>query len=50
VPADSSSSILSGLTQLRDAGPLQPAETPHLLTYLATVNDPRTRAVGVIGW
>jgi predicted transposase YbfD/YdcC len=33
-----------GLTQLRDAGPLRPAETPDLLTYLATVNDPRTRA------
>jgi hypothetical protein len=39
-----SSSILSGLTQLRDAGPLRPAETPDLLAYLATVNDPRTRA------
>jgi hypothetical protein len=44
VPADPSSSILSGLTQLRDAGPLRPAETPDLLVYLATVNDPRTRA------
>jgi predicted transposase YbfD/YdcC len=44
VPADPSSSILSGLTQLRDAGPLRPAETPDLLAYLATVNDPRTRA------
>jgi DDE_Tnp_1-associated len=44
VPADPSSSILSGLTQLRDAGPLRPADTPDLLAYLATVNDPRTRA------
>jgi predicted transposase YbfD/YdcC len=44
VPADPSSSILSGLTQLRDAGPLRPADTPDLLAYLATINDPRTRA------
>jgi DDE family transposase len=44
VPADSSSSIPSGLTPLRDAGPLRPAEPPHLLAYLATITDPRTRA------
>jgi predicted transposase YbfD/YdcC len=44
VPADSSSSIPSGLTPLRHAGPLRPAETPHLLTHLASITDPRTRA------
>jgi hypothetical protein len=44
VPADLSSSIPSGLTARRHAGPLRPAETPHLLAYLATVTDPRTRA------
>jgi hypothetical protein len=44
VPADPSSSIPSGLTPLHHAGPFQPAETPHLLAYLATVTDPRTRA------
>jgi predicted transposase YbfD/YdcC len=36
--------IPSGLTALRHADPLRPAETPNLLTYLATVTDPRTRA------
>jgi predicted transposase YbfD/YdcC len=44
VPADPSSSILSGLTPLCDAGPLRPAETPQLLAYLATITDPRDRA------
>jgi predicted transposase YbfD/YdcC len=44
VPADPSSLIPSGLIALRQADPLRPAETPHLLTYLATVTDPRTRA------
>jgi len=44
VPADPSSSIPSGLTALGHADPLRPAETPHLLAYLATVTDPRTRA------
>jgi hypothetical protein len=44
VPADLSSSIPSGLTALSHAGPLRPAETPHLLAYLATVTDPRARA------
>jgi hypothetical protein len=34
----------SGLTALRHADPLRPIETPHLLAYLATVTDPRTRA------
>jgi predicted transposase YbfD/YdcC len=43
VPADPSSSIRSGLTALRHADPLRSAETPHLLAYLATVTDPRTR-------
>jgi hypothetical protein len=43
VPADPSSSIRSGLTALRHADPLRPAESPHLLAYLATVTDPRTR-------
>jgi predicted transposase YbfD/YdcC len=44
VPADLSSLIPSGLTALRQADPLRPAETPHLLAYLTTVTDPRTRA------
>jgi predicted transposase YbfD/YdcC len=44
VPAELSSSIPSGLTALGHAGPLRPAETPHLLSDLATVTDPRTRA------
>jgi predicted transposase YbfD/YdcC len=44
VPADPSSSIPSGLTALGQADPLRPAETPHLLAYLAAVTDPRTRA------
>jgi predicted transposase YbfD/YdcC len=44
VPADPSSSIPPGLTVLGHADPLRPAETPHLLAYLATVTDPRTRA------
>jgi hypothetical protein len=43
VPADLSSPIPSGLTALAHADPLRPAETPHLLAYLATVTDPRTR-------
>jgi hypothetical protein len=43
-PADLSSSIPSGLTALGQADPLRPAETPHLLAYLNTVTDPRTRA------
>jgi predicted transposase YbfD/YdcC len=44
VPADPSSSIPLGLTQLAHADQLRPAETPHLLTYLAAIDDPRTRA------
>ena len=44
MPADPSSPIPSGLTPLCDAGPLQEAEPPHLLAYLATIADPRTRA------
>jgi hypothetical protein len=44
VPADASAPIPSGLTQLRDADPLQEAQTVHLLTYLATLTDPRARA------
>ena len=44
MPADPSSSIPSGLTALGHADPLRPAETPHLLAYLATVTDPRARA------
>jgi len=44
VPADPSSSIPSGLAPLCEVGPLRPAEPPHLLTYLATVTDPRARA------
>ena len=41
VPADPSFPIPLGLTPLRDADPLQQAETPHLLAYLATIPDPR---------
>jgi hypothetical protein len=41
VPADPSSSIPSALTQLAHADPLGPAEAPGLLTYLATIGDPR---------
>jgi hypothetical protein len=41
VPPPSSSSIPAALTQLTDADPLHAAETPHLLSYLATVADPR---------
>jgi hypothetical protein len=44
VPADPSSSIPAGLTVLGYADPLRPAETPHLLAYLATITDPRARA------
>jgi predicted transposase YbfD/YdcC len=43
VPADPSSSTSAGLTALSHADPLRPAETPHLLAYLTTVTDPRTR-------
>jgi len=43
VPADPSSPIPPGLTVLGHADPLRPAETPHLLAYLATVTDPRAR-------
>jgi hypothetical protein len=41
VPADPSSPIPSALAQLTHANPLQPADTPHLLAYLATILDPR---------
>jgi hypothetical protein len=41
VPADPSAPIPSGLTPLSNADPLQQAETPHLLAYLATIPDPR---------
>ena len=41
MPADPSSPIPSALAQLTHADPLQPAETPHLLAYLATIPDPR---------
>ena len=44
MPADLSSPIPPGLTVLGHADPLRPAETPHLLAYLATVADPRARA------
>jgi DDE_Tnp_1-associated len=42
VPADSSSPIPPALAQLAHADPLQHAETPNLLAYLATIPDPRT--------
>ena len=41
MPANSSSPIPAALTQLTRAEPLQDAEPPHLLAYLATVPDPR---------
>jgi hypothetical protein len=41
VPAELSSPIPSGLDPLCDADPLQEAETPHLLAYLASVPDQR---------
>jgi hypothetical protein len=41
VPAELSSPTPSGLDPLCDADPLQEAETPHLLAYLAGVPDPR---------
>jgi hypothetical protein len=44
VPAEPSSSIPSGLTVLGRADQLRPAETPHLLAYLATITDPRASA------
>jgi len=44
VPAPSSSSILSALTQLAHASSLRPVEAPHLLAYLATIGDPRRPA------
>jgi predicted transposase YbfD/YdcC len=44
VPADPSSSIPLGLTQLAHAEQFRPAEAPHLLAYLAAIDDPRTRA------
>ena len=44
VPADPSSSIPPGLTQLTHADQLQAAETPRLLARLATLTDPRTAA------
>ena len=42
MPADSSSSIPSALTQISHADPLQPTEAPDLLGYLATIHDPRS--------
>jgi len=44
VPAEPSSPIPQGLAPLRDADPLRPAESPHLLAYLATIPDPRRPA------
>jgi hypothetical protein len=41
VPADASSPIPPALAQLTHADPLQQAETPDLLAYLATIPDPR---------
>jgi hypothetical protein len=43
VPAEPSP-IPQGLAPLRDAAPLRPAESPHLLAYLATIPDPRRPA------
>jgi DDE_Tnp_1-associated len=44
VPAEPSSPIPAGLAALCDASPLQDAEPPNLLAYLATIPDPRARA------
>ena len=41
MPAERSSAIPTVLTHLAHAEALQPAETPHLLAYLATIRDPR---------
>jgi predicted transposase YbfD/YdcC len=41
VPAGPSCPIPPVLAPLRDASPLQEAEPPHLLAYLATIPDPR---------
>jgi predicted transposase YbfD/YdcC len=41
LPADPSSPIPAALTQLTHAEPLQDADPPHLLAYLAAVPDPR---------
>jgi hypothetical protein len=41
VPADPSSPIPSALAQLAHAEPLQDAEPPQLLAYLAAIPDPR---------
>jgi hypothetical protein len=41
VPAELSSAVPTVLTHLAHAEALQPAETPHLLAYLATIRDPR---------
>jgi predicted transposase YbfD/YdcC len=41
VPSAASSAIPAALAQLDDAAPLQAAEAAHLLTYLATIPDPR---------
>ena len=45
MPADPSSPIPAALAQLTHADSLRPADTPHLLAYLATIHDPR-RASG----
>jgi predicted transposase YbfD/YdcC len=41
VPAEPSSSIPPALAHLANAEPLDPAEAPHLLAYLAQITDPR---------
>jgi len=41
VPAEPSSSIPSALSHLADAEPLDQAEAPDLLAYLALITDPR---------
>jgi hypothetical protein len=47
VPADASSLIPPGLTQLGHADRLRPGEPPDLLAYLAAIDDPRTGRGGV---
>ena len=45
MPAELSSAIPTVLTHLAHAEALQPAETSHLLAYLATIRDPRAGRV-----
>lgn len=50
MPAEQSSPIPAALTQLTRATPLEPAEPPHLLAYLAAVPDPEPVMAAAIPW